>query len=111
MKGRLGQGNISVLCAFAAMDVNAHAIFIDVADLKMKGFVQSKPAGIDGGKVCFVLRRGNGSQDGSNLTEAQYGRQTSLTFCPYQFQCVPLLFEHIDKKELDAAVANSHRGG
>jgi hypothetical protein len=92
------------------MDVNAHAIFIDVTDLKVKGFVQSKPAGIDGIKVSFVLRCINGSQDGSNLIEAQYSRQPPFAFCPYQFQCVPLLFKHINKKKLDATVANAHRG-
>ena len=89
------------------MDVNTHAIFIDVTDLKMKGFVESKPAGIDGVKVSLVLRRTDGLQDGSDFIEAQYGRQPLFAFCAYQFQGVPFAFKYVDKKELDAAVANA----
>lgn len=38
------------------MDVNAPAVAVDVADLKIERFMQSEAAGIDNGQIRFVLR-------------------------------------------------------
>ena len=107
VKCRLGQWHISIFSTLAAMHMNAHAIFIDVVDLKIKGFLQSEATGIDSGKISFVLRRTDGFKDGLNFIEAQYGRQPLFAFCAYQFQGVPFAFKYVNKKEFDAAVADA----
>ena len=93
------------------MDMNAHAIAVDVADLKIQGLMQSEAAGIDGGQIGFVLRSADGHKDGSDFIEAQDGGQPLFAFGMDQFQGVPVASENIDEKELDAAVADAHGGG
>ena len=64
----------------AAMNVDAHPLVVDIADLKIQGFMQSEAACVNGSQICFVLRSGNRIKDGPNLVEAQYGGQTLFSF-------------------------------
>jgi hypothetical protein len=41
-----GQGDITVGVAFAAADVQEHALAVDVAHLQMESFAQAQAAGI-----------------------------------------------------------------
>jgi len=74
------------------MDMNAHAIFIDVADLQMKGFVQSEPASVGGGQIGFVLWRTHRIEDASNLLTAENRKQAPFTFCMDQAKRMSIAF-------------------
>jgi len=45
------------------MDVNAHALSVDITDLKVQAFTQSEAAGVHGGQIGLVLRGIDGVED------------------------------------------------
>ena len=48
------QGNIPVLGALAAMDVDHHPLAVDIGDLQSERFRDPQAAGVDGGKASVV---------------------------------------------------------
>ena len=93
------------------MDVNTHAIAVDVADLKIKSFMQSEAAGIGGGEIGFVLRGADSSKDGAYFIEAQDGRKPLFAIGVDQRQGMPVTLKDIEEKEFNPTVTNAHGGG
>ena len=57
------------------MNMDAHAVAVDIADLKIERLMESQAAGIDGGEIGFVLWGCDRGQDGADFIEAQHGRK------------------------------------
>jgi hypothetical protein len=51
----VGQREIAVLGALAAVDMDHHAQAIDIGDFEMECFVKAQAAGVDGGEVDVVV--------------------------------------------------------
>ena len=71
------------------------------------GFMEPEPSGRKTGQIRVVLRGLNGIQNIPDLGNAEHHRQELLAFGTNQMQSVPLAFEHINEKKLDAAVSDS----
>jgi hypothetical protein len=54
LQGRVREGDVTILAAFAAMDVNQAASAVNVADLEVSAFLQAQSAGIDGGEASSI---------------------------------------------------------
>jgi hypothetical protein len=52
----VGQWYEAILCTFAAVHVNHHALTVDIADFQMQRFLQAQPAGVHGGEKGVVVR-------------------------------------------------------
>ena len=50
LEGSLRQGDETIFGAFTAVDVEHHAMTVDVSDFEMLGFLQPQTAGVDGGE-------------------------------------------------------------
>ena len=61
--GGVRQGNISILGAFAAMDMDEFSFAVDVGDLQKKSFLETQSAGIDGGKENEIVKSRNLAQN------------------------------------------------
>jgi hypothetical protein len=55
LKSGLGQRDVAILGAFAAVDMDHHAGAIDIGDFEMESLVQAQAAGIDGGQIGVVV--------------------------------------------------------
>ena len=55
LKSGLGQWDVAILGALAAVDMDHHAGAIDIGDFEMKSLVQAQAAGIDGGQIGVVV--------------------------------------------------------
>ena len=64
---RDGQGHEAVLLAFAAADVNHHALAVDVADLQRAGLGDPQPRRVGHREQHPIARPGNGSENGEHL--------------------------------------------
>ena len=111
MEGGFRQRDVAILGAFAPMDMDAHPVLVDVADLKIQGLMQPEPAGVDRGQIGFVLGGAHRLEDGANFVYTEHGGQALFAFGVDERQGVPIVLEHVDKKELDAAVADAHGSG
>lgn len=54
MEGRLGQRDVAVLGALTAVDMDHHALAVDVGDFEMPRFVKAQATGVDGGEKDVV---------------------------------------------------------
>ena len=51
----LRQRDVAILGALAAVDMDHHALTVDIGDFEMERFVKPQAAGVDGGKVGVVV--------------------------------------------------------
>ena len=70
MKSRLRQRDIAVLGALAAVDMDHHALTIDIGDFEMEGFVKPQAAGVDGGEIDVVVEGFDVGQKASDFFDA-----------------------------------------
>ena len=55
LKGGLGQRDVAILSALAAVDMDHHARAIDIGDFEIKSLVKAQAAGVHGRKVGVVV--------------------------------------------------------
>jgi len=70
LKSGLGQRDVAILGALAAVDMDHHAGAIDIGDFKMESFVQSQAAGVDGGEVGIVVESFDVDKKASDFFDA-----------------------------------------
>ena len=73
MEGGLRQRDVAVLGAFAAVDMDHHALTIDVRDFELAGFVKTQAAGVNGGEKDMVGEVFDLGQKTSDFFDAQDG--------------------------------------
>jgi len=99
-----GQGDVTVLIAFAAADVQEHALRINVADLEAQPFPQAQAAGVNGGQADPMIQGGDGSQNAAHLGGREHDREFELGIGPNQFQFLgPETFESFFPEQFDGA--------
>ena len=70
LKSGLRQRDIAVLGALAAVDMDHHALTVDIGDFEMAGFVEPQAAGVDGGEIDVVVEGFDVGQNASDFFDA-----------------------------------------
>ena len=70
MESGLRQRDIAVLGALAAVDMDHHALTVDVGDFEMAAFVKTQAAGIDRGEIGVVVQGFNVDQNATDFFDA-----------------------------------------
>mgnify|MGYP007017464123 CR=1 FL=1 len=104
LQGAFGQGNVTVLIAFATPDVQEHPFGIHVANLEAQTFAQAQAAGVDGDQADAMIPGGHTSQDAARFGGGEHDRQFELGIGAGQLQLVrPNPFERLFPEQLDGA--------
>jgi len=111
MECGLGQRNVAVLGALAAVDMDHHAPAVDIGDFEMARFVKAQAAGIHGGEKEVVREVFDLGQKASDLFDAQDGWQAVFVLGAQDGKNVPVARQHMDVEKTNAAVADAHRFG
>ena len=75
-QGILGQGDVPVFGALAAVDMDLEALAIDVRDLQGEGFLEPEAQAGDGGAVDRVVQGGSGGKEPPALLHTEDGGET-----------------------------------
>ena len=70
MERGLWQQDVAVLGALAAVDMDHHALAVDIGDFEMKAFVKTQAAGVDGGEIDVVVEGFDVGQNVSDFFDA-----------------------------------------
>jgi hypothetical protein len=70
LKSSLGQRDVAILGALAAVDMDHHARAIDIGDFEMESLVKAQAAGVDGGKVGVVVEGFDAGKKAADFFEA-----------------------------------------
>ncbi len=109
-QGALGQRHVTVTIAFAAADVEEHALGVNVAHLETETFTQTQAAGVDGRQANAVIEFLDFGQEAADFGGGEDHGQLELRIGADQFQFVgPRALEGFLPEELESA--DELRGG
>jgi hypothetical protein len=106
-----GQGDVPVLGALAAVDMDLETLAIDVRDLEREGFMEPEAQAIDGGEVDLIVQGGSGCKEPSDLLHTEDGGETVCGLRTKEREGVPVALEDVLIEESDATVAEAHGSG
>jgi len=66
MQGGVRQRDIAILSALTAVDMDHHALAVDIGDFEMQSFVKPQAAGVHGGEINMVVE---GFDVGQNVAD------------------------------------------
>ena len=66
----LRQRNVAILGALTAVDMDHHALTIDIGNFEMEAFVKTQTAGVHGGEIGVVVKGFDMGQKASNFIDA-----------------------------------------
>ena len=92
------------------MDMDEHAIGIDIRDLEMRAFLEAQTKRVNSYQTCSVMQECYIFQDSADFITAEDNREFLFFFRADEFKGGPLPFESIGKKELDTAKSNRGSG-
>jgi hypothetical protein len=75
-EGMGGHGDVPVLGALTAMDMDLEALAVNIRDLKVKGFMESEAQAIDGGEVDLVVQGCRRGEEPLNLLHTEDSGET-----------------------------------
>jgi len=90
------------------MDLDLHALAIDVRVLKGERFVQPESQAIDGGEVDLVVQGCGGLEKTPDFFSAEDSGETVFSLSPNQRQRVPIALKDMMIEAADATVADAH---
>ena len=93
------------------MDMDHHALAVDIGDFEMAGFVEAQAAGVDGGEKDVVGGSFDLGQKVSHFIDAEHGRQAVFVLGAQDREDMPIAGEHVDVEEANTAVADTHGFG
>jgi hypothetical protein len=108
VEGRRGERDVAVLGTLSPVDMDHHASGIDIGDFKVKAFVKSQAAGIDGGEIGVILEGFDLGKDGTDFFDAEDGGESSLGLGTEDSENVPVTLEDVFEEETNAAIADAH---
>jgi hypothetical protein len=71
-----GEGHVTVLGAFPAVDMDLEALAINVRHLQVQGFMESEAQTIDGGEVDLIVEGSSRLQEPPDLLHTKDGGET-----------------------------------
>ena len=110
-QGLMREGDIAVLSALAAVDVEHVARAIDIAHLKVKRFVQAQPTAGDGGEGDAMVQGGSGVEETVHLFQAEESREAVFGRCANEVESLPAACKDVVGEEAEGAVADAHGTG
>jgi hypothetical protein len=111
-EGLGGQGDVAVLGALTAMDMDLEALTVNIGDLQGEGVMESESQAIDGGEVDLIVEGCGRLEEPPDLLDTEHGREPVGVLRAPERQGVPVALEDVRREEADTAVANTHgRGG
>jgi hypothetical protein len=105
-----GEGNVAVLGALAAVDMDLETWAINVGDLEEKGLVESESQAIDGREVDLVVQGSGRLEEPLDLLYTEDGREMVGGLRTQEREGVPVTLEDVLIEEADAAIADTHGG-
>src|SRR5664280_3014975 len=99
-----GQGDVTILIAFAAADMQEHALRIDVADLEIQAFTQAQAAGVDGDQADPMIQGGDLGEDAAGFGGREDDGEFGLVIGASQLEFVgPDAMEGFSPEKFDGA--------
>jgi hypothetical protein len=90
------------------MDMNHHAVAVDIRDFQMQSFLQSEPASIDRGQKGPVVTGSHLGQQPVDFIPGEHGRQMFFPLSPQILEGAPVASQHLGEEKPQAAVADAH---
>lgn len=106
VKGSLRQRDVSILVPLAPVDVDKHAVGVDIRDLQVRSFPDAQTKGVYDGEAGLVMGEPHRVQDVPDFVPTQNHRQGFLFFGSDEFEGGPFAFEGVGEEEFDAAQRN-----
>jgi hypothetical protein len=103
-----GQGDIPVLGALAAMDLDLEALTVTVRDLQEEGFVEPEAHARDGGEIDLVVPGGGRCEQSLALLHTADGGEPVGRLRTQERQRGPVALEHLLGEEAETASAETH---
>jgi hypothetical protein len=70
MESRLGQREVAILGALATVDMDHHALTVDVGDFEVQAFVKAQATGVHGGQIDVVVEGFDVGKNASDFIDA-----------------------------------------
>jgi hypothetical protein len=107
-EGGLGERDVAIFGALAAVDMDHHASGVDIGDFEVETFMKSEAAGIYRSEISIVLKGLDSGQNASDFFHAQDGRKASFILGSEDSEDVPVALEDMLVEEAYAAIADPH---
>jgi hypothetical protein len=107
-EGGLREGHIAILGPLSTVDMDHHAVAVDIGDFEIETFVKSEAAGIDGGKIGVILEGFDAIQNTSDFFNAENGRESSFGLGSEDSEDMPVSLEDVLVQEANPAIADAH---
>jgi len=108
LKSGLGQRDVAILGALAAVDMDHHARAIDIGDFEMESLVKAQAAGVYGGKVGVVVEGFDVGKKASDFFDAQDGGKAPFILGAQDSEDAPVAVEDFLVEEAYPAVTDPH---
>lgn len=108
MEGGLRERHVAIFGALSTVDMDHHAVAVDIGDFEMESFVKPQAAGVDGGKIGIVLEGFDLGKNGSDFFNAKNGREPSLILGSEDSEDVPVSLEDVLVEKAYPAIADPH---
>ena len=105
------QRHIALFVAFPPVDVDEHALAVDIPHLQVDPLLQAQAAGIDGAQADPVARAVNAGQNRPHFSHRKHHRQLLLPSRTNQLKRGPLPLQGVLKEELDRTQRNLKGAG
>jgi len=77
-EGGLRERDVAVFGSLSTVDMDHHAVAVDIGDFEMESFVKSEAAGIDGGEIGVILEGFDAVQNTSDFFNTENGGEALL---------------------------------
>ena len=90
VEGGLGKRDVTIFGALSPVDMDHHAVAIDIGDFEIESFMKPEAAGIYGGKIGIVLEGFHLRQEFTDFLNTQDGRESSFGLGSEDSEDVPV---------------------
>lgn len=111
LQGVMRPGDIAVLGAFTAVDVDRVAWAIDITHLQGQRFVQAQPTAVDGGAVDTIVQGRGGIEATAHFFQAEHSRESVFRLGSHEVEGLPVAPKDVVVEEADATVTDTHGTG
>jgi hypothetical protein len=106
-----GQGDVAVFGALATVDMDLHALAIDVGDLQGEGVVEPQSSARDRGEVDLIVEGGGRREETPDFCNTEDGGKAVCAVRTHERQGRPVAMENVLGEEADTTGADAHGAG
>jgi len=108
VEGGLGEWDVAILGTFATVNMNHHAVAIDIGNLEIESFLESEATGVNGGEVGIVLEGFDADKQAPDFFGAKDRGKAMFILGSEDTEEVPIAVEDVLVEEAYAAIADAH---